>query len=85
MATIKFKYDGKSYESKPFDFKAMCLVNEGHNDENRKGPLMMCHEAVKYMFEGTEAPLNEIKPGAMAKLCTAVWNIYIAELSEKND
>lgn len=85
MAVLKFKLDGKEYTSKPFDFKAMCLVNEGHNNEELNGPLMMCSAAVDYLFEG--APIDKLSPGKRASLCTQCWSLYVAELSnsEKND
>lgn len=82
---LKIKTDGKEYVSKPFDFKAMCLVNEKHNDEAVKGPLMICRDAVEYLFEGTGADLDKISPGKAAKLCMSVWSQYIKELTSKND
>lgn len=87
MGNLAFTYKGKKYDSKPFDFKAMCMVNEGHNDENRKGPMLMCADAVSYMFEGTEGAklLGDIRPGAYAKLCIDCWKLYAAELEAKND
>lgn len=87
MGTLTFTYKGKKYVSKPFDMKAMCLVNEGHNDEDRKGPLMMCIDAVNYMFEDTDgaAVMSDIRPGIYAKLCTDCWQLYVAELNAKNE
>ena len=29
--------------------------NDAHNDENKKGPLSICRDALDYMFEGTDA------------------------------
>lgn len=85
MAVLTFKHENKEYTSKPFDFKAMCLVNEGHNNEKFKGPLMMCDEAVKYLFD--DAPLEKLSPGKRAALCTKCWSLYVEELnnSAKND
>ena len=37
--TLTFKHDNKKYVSKPFDFEAMCIINDAHNDENKNGPL----------------------------------------------
>ena len=39
--TLTFTEKGKKYVSKPFDFKAMCIVNDAHNDESKHGPLNM--------------------------------------------
>ena len=35
--TLTFKHDNKKYVSKPFDFEAMCIINDAHNDENKNG------------------------------------------------
>lgn len=40
--TLTFKHDNKKYVSKPFDFEAMCIINDAHNDENKNGPLNIC-------------------------------------------
>ena len=37
--TLTFKHDNKKSVSKPFDFEAMCIINDAHNDENKNGPL----------------------------------------------
>ncbi len=86
--TLTFNHKGKKYVSKPFDWKAMCLINEGHNDEKRNGPLMMCTEAADYMFEGTEATqdiIEELDLSQRTKLCTTLWTMYIDVLTAKND
>ena len=44
--------DKVKYVSKPFDFEAMCIINDAHNDENKKGPLSICRDALDYMFVG---------------------------------
>ena len=33
--TLTFKHENKKYVSKPFDFEAMCIINDAHNDENK--------------------------------------------------
>ena len=53
--TLTFVKDKVKYVSKPFDFEAMCIINDAHNDENKKGPLSICRDALDYMFEGTDA------------------------------
>ena len=70
--TLTFKHDNKKYVSKPFDFEAMCIINDAHNDENKNGPLNICREAVDYMFEGTDATqdiIDAIDVGTHSRLC----------------
>ena len=45
--TLTFVKDKVKYVSKPFDFEAMCIINDAHNDENKKGPLSICRERAK--------------------------------------
>lgn len=87
MSALKFKHDKKEYTSKQFDFKTMCLINEKQCDESIKGPLMVCNEAVEYLFEGTEgeAILEDVAPGVRSRLCINVWEMYIEELTRKNE
>ena len=33
--TLTFVKDKVKYVSKPFDFEAMCIINDAHNDENK--------------------------------------------------
>ena len=85
---LTIKMDKKTITSKPFDFKAMCLINEKHNDETVKGPLMYCSDAVDYLFEGTEATqevINELPVGVRTKLCMTAWGMYIDALTVKNE
>lgn len=86
--TLSIKTEKKTIVSKPFDFATMCMVNEKHNDEKVKGPLNMCKDAVDYMFEGTEATqevIDNLSVNVRAKLCLAVWNMYIDALTAKNE
>ena len=69
--TLTFKHDNKKYVSKPFDFEAMCIINDAHNDENKNGPLNICREAVDYMFEGTDATQDII---CLLYIQDYVWN-----------
>lgn len=81
----------KKIVSKPFDFEAMCLVNDAHNRGEKTGPLNICREAVDYMFEGTDATqdvINSLDVEVRTGLCLKVWNFYIEALSlskSKND
>lgn len=77
--TISVVKEDKTVVSRPFDFEAMCLVDDAHSAAKRPGILRMCRPAVEYMFDGTEAGGEFIKtldPGAMAALCLEVWDMY---------
>ena len=85
---LTFKHDNKKYVSKPFDFEAMCIINDAHNDENKNGPLNICREAVDYMFEGTDATqdiIDAIDVGTHSRLCMELWKFYIDALTTKNE
>ena len=85
--TLTFKSGDKKYVSKPFDFETMCIINDAHNDDTRRGPLNICRNALDYMFEGTEAT-QDIIDGLDAKtrsgLCLKLWGFYVDPLSSKN-
>ena len=83
--TLTFKHDNKKYVSKPFDFEAMCIINDAHNDENKNGPLNICREAVDYMFEGTDATqdiIDAIDVGTHSRLCMELWKFYNSSKSQ---
>ena len=44
--TLTFTVDKKKYVSKPFDFEALCIINDAHHDEKKTGPLNICRDAV---------------------------------------
>ena len=75
--TLSFKFENKTYTSKPFDFEAMCLINDRHGDE-KTGVFRMTSDCVDYMFRGTDgANVIEKLPNAeRAKLCHAAWVMY---------
>ena len=77
--TISVVKEDKTVVSRPFDFEAMCLVDDAHSAAKRPGILRMCRPAVEYMFDGTEAGGEFIKtldPKEMAALCLEVWDMY---------
>ena len=81
---LTFTKDKKKYVSKPFDFKAMCIINGNHNDDSLKGPLAYSADAVDYMFEGSEATqdvIDSLDVGTRTRLCMQLWNMYIDALS----
>ena len=86
--TLTFTVDKKKYVSKPFDFEAMCIINDPHNDENQKGPLNICRDAVDYMFEGTEATqdvIDSLDLSERSKMCITLWGFYLDALTSKNE
>lgn len=85
--TLTFKSGSKKYVSKPFDFETMCIINDAHNDSEKRGPLNICRDAVDYMFEGTEATqdiIDALDAGERTKLCITLWEYYADALSSKN-
>ncbi len=86
--TLTFKNGDRKYVSKPFDFETMCIVNDAHNDDNKRGPLNICRGALDYMFEGTEATqdiIDALDPKTRAGLCLKIWGFYVDALSSKNE
>ncbi len=85
--TLTITVDKKKITSKPFDFEAMCLINDTHNDEKAKGPLSMCRDAVDYLFEGvaTQEVINALDLNTRTKLCITLWGMYIDALTVKNE
>lgn len=85
--TLAFSKDKEKYVSKPFDFEAMCIINDAHNDDSKNGPLSICRDAVDYMFEGTKATqdiLDALDIGERSRMCITVWGYYVDALSSKN-
>lgn len=85
--TLSFEKNKKKYISKPFDFETMCIINDAHNDEKKRGPLNICRDALDYIFEGTEADkkvIDDLTPGERAGLCLELWGFYVDALTSKN-
>lgn len=85
--TLTFTAGGKKYVSRPFDFETMCIINDAHNDREKRGPLNICRGAVDYIFEGTDATqeiIDSLDAAARTKLCVKLWEFYIEALSSKN-
>lgn len=86
--TLTFTQNKVKYISKPFDFEAMCIINDAHNDDSKKGPLNICRNALDYMFEGTEATddiINSVNISERSKMCLKLWGFYVDALSSKNE
>lgn len=83
--TLTFEYKGKKYVSKPFDFESLCIINEEHinADRERASIYRIAAPAVDYLFEGTDATqdiIDSLPPAQRAKLCSAAWDMYAAEI-----
>ena len=86
--TLTFEQDKKKYVSKPFDFEAMCMINDAHARGDKNGILPVCRGAVDYLFEGTEATqdiIDGMDVKEHAKMCLTLWDFYIDVLSSKNE
>ncbi len=86
--TLTFTVGNKKYISKPFDFETMCVINDAHNDRDKRGPLNICRDAVDYIFEGTDATQDVIDAldfKERARLCIELWGFYADALSSKNE
>ena len=85
--TLNFESGDKKYVSKPFDFETMCIINDAHNDDKKRGPLNICRNALDYIFEGTEATqdiIDQLDAKTRAGLCLKLWGFYVDALSSKN-
>lgn len=86
--TLSFTKGDTKYISKPFDFEAMCLINDAHNDDKKHGPLNICRDAVDYMFEGTDADqsvIDSLDVSVRSGLCIKLWEFYIEAVTSKNE
>lgn len=83
---LDFTKENKKYISKPFDFEALCLVNDAHISGAEKGPVRICSGAVDYMFEGTEATqeiIDGLDLSTRVELCMRIWSFYAEALNSK--
>ena len=86
--TLTFEQDKKKYVSKPFDFEAMCMINDAHASEDKDGILSVCRGAVDYLFEGTEATqdiIDDMDYAEHTQMCLTLWKFYLDALSSKNE
>ena len=86
--TLTFEQDKKKYVSKPFDFEAVCMINDAHADEDKHGILPVCRDAVDYLFEGTEATqdiIDSMDYAERSQMCLTLWHFYVDALTAKNE
>ena len=86
--TLTYEKDGKTYISKPFDFEAMCIINDSHMQNENCGFFRHCRDAVDYLFEGTDVTqdvIDNMDIGERVEMCRTLWLFYIDALSSKNE
>ena len=74
---------GETVVSKPWDFEAMCLVDDAK--QRGEGQLRMGRDAVFYLFEGTKATdevLNSLPSETLSDLSMRVFLWYVQDLSD---
>ena len=82
--TVKIKLGDNIVVSKPFDFEALCLINDVHG-KGSVGKVNLGYAALAYMFEGTEVTqsvLDALPMTEKAAICTKIADFYIETLSE---
>lgn len=75
---LSLKIENETVVSRPFDFEAMCLMNDIH--AQGKGKLSICANALGYMFEGTavtDEVLARMELLELTALCNTLWGFYI--------
>ncbi len=86
--TLTYETDGKKYTSKPFDFEAMCIINDAHTKNEDGGFFRHCRDAVDYLFEGTDVTqdmIDSMDIGERIGMCRTLWRFYIDVLTSKNE
>ncbi len=81
--TLSIKVNKKTIVSKPWDFRALCLVQDIHTAGKTNSVGMMCGDAVDYLFEGTEATQEILDANIVEKMvmCRKVWNWYLETMT----
>ena len=84
MQVLELEKDGKKITSKPFDFEAMCLIDDVRYSGQKAGVLRLGIEAVSHLFEGTgisDKDIENLSPAERARLSETVWKWYTEALS----
>lgn len=74
--------------SRPWNFEAMCIVDDARLGEENPGVLKLAIDAVFYLFEGTGATeeyLKKLPEKTMMDLCMKVWTWYSTDLIYASD
>ena len=80
---LTFTVNKKKYVSKPWDFEALCRVQEEQIKQETNSVGRICSNAVDYLFEGTEATQDILDAATAAKMsmCRKVWEWYLEDMS----
>ena len=81
--TVKIKLGDNIVVSKPFDFEAMCLINDVHG-KGASGMINLGYPALAHMFEGTEVTqsvLDALPMDIKAAICTKIAEFYIETIN----
>lgn len=84
--TVSIKLGNNKIVSKPFDFEAMCKINEVHGTGN-VGLVSLGNAALAYLFEGTEVTDSVIEALPLSErsaLCMAIAHMYLDVIAEAN-
>lgn len=81
--TLSIKVNKKTIISKPWNFRALCLVQNVHTAGQTNSIGMMCSDAVDYLFEGTEATQEILDANVVEKMamCRKAWGWYLDDMS----
>lgn len=84
---LSFTHNKKKYVSKPWDFEAMCRVQEIHVARETDSIGRICGGAVDYLFEGTQATQDvlDASPAEKMRMCREVWAWYLEDMTAKNE
>lgn len=83
--TLTLKVGEKNIASNPFDFEAMCLVND--EQFKGRGSIACGRSAIPYMFQGTavtDAVLDTLSIEVITKMSLEVWGFYLDALASVN-
>lgn len=84
--TLSITIGKEKIVSKPWDFEALCMVQENQLNPDIRGIGKTCGGAVDHLFEGTKATQEvlDANPTEKMKLCQKVWAWYIEDMTGKN-
>lgn len=90
---LSFVHKKKKYISKPWSFESACMIEKKYyeTDENNKrinvSEILLCGDAVDYLFEGTEATADILKAAVSSKMrmCREMWTWFCDDISGKNE
>ena len=81
---LEVKIGKEKVISKPWNFEAMCIYDDTKR-MGKTGELRAAAAAVAYLFEGTDATLEELKKlsvSKMSELCIKVTKWYLKDLDD---